>query len=201
MALNKAGLEHSRALWVAREKDYKAKAAHAHAMHKRREKELAALATPKVAMPVRTDMAKNTNGWNPPGHDGIDLLCAENAPLFAVCKSRVVRVSPDGWWGNNPRPSPGHPVSDGDGIIILESLVDVGPIKRGLHFGYGHGEHATVKVGDVVEAGQVIGKAGWAVVPHVHFMVNDDAPVNGLYRGVGDRDPRPVLDFVLKNAA
>jgi murein DD-endopeptidase MepM/ murein hydrolase activator NlpD len=204
MALTEAWLRRSRDLWIKREKTYRAKAADAHNKHKHRSEQLAAAQAAskrKVAMPVRTDMAKNTNGWNPPGHDGIDLLCAENAPLFAVCKSRVVRVSPDGWWGNNPRPSPGHPVSDGDGIIILESLVDVGPIKRGLHFGYGHGEHATVKVGDVVEAGQVIGKAGWAVVPHVHFMVNDDAPVNGLYRGVGDRDPRPVLDFVLKNAA
>jgi murein DD-endopeptidase MepM/ murein hydrolase activator NlpD len=142
-------------------------------------------------MPVRhTDMAKNTNGWTGPnGHDGIDLLTPEDEPLLAMVKSRVVRVSPANWWGNNPRPSPGHPISDGDGIIVLESLVDVGPIKRGLHICYGHGEHATVKVGEIVEAGRVIGKAGWAVVPHVHFMLNDDAPVNGLYRGVGDRDP------------
>lgn len=26
-------------------------------------------------------------------------------------------------------------------------------------------------------------------------MVNDDPPVNGLYRGVGDRDPKPYLQF------
>jgi murein DD-endopeptidase MepM/ murein hydrolase activator NlpD len=194
--LTEAFLRRSRDLWVKREKTYKAKAARAHAMHKHRTQQLAALA-PRVAMPVRTNMATNTNGWTGPnGHDGIDLICAENEPIVAVCKSRVVRVSPSGWWGNNPQPSPGHPISDGDGIVVLESLVDAGPIKRGLHFGYGHAEHATVKVGDVVEAGQVIGKAGFARAPHVHFLVNDDPPVNGLYRGVGDRDPRPILDYV-----
>jgi hypothetical protein len=117
-----------------------------------------------------------------------------------MTRSRVVRVSPSGWWGNNPQPSPGHPISDGDGIIILECLVDVGPIKRGLHICYGHAEHATVKAGDIVEAGQVIGHAGFARAWHVSFLLNDDAPVNGLYRGVGDRDPLPVLRWVKEHA-
>lgn len=205
MALSEAWLRRSRDLWIKREKTYRAKATTAHNRHKHRSEQLAeaqAASKRKVAMPVRTNMAANTNGWTGPnGHDGIDLLCAQDAPLFAICKSRVVRVSADGWWGNNPQPSPGHPVSDGDGIIITQALVDVGPIRRGLNICYGHAEHATVKVGDVVEAGQVIGRAGFARASHVHFMLNDDAPVNGLYRGVGDRDPRPTLDWVLKNAA
>lgn len=195
MAMSRAQLQKSREYWVAEEKKAKKRADRAHDMHQQRERELAALDV-RVVMPVRTNMATNTNGWTGPnGHDGIDLICAEDAPIYAMCKSKVVRVSAGGWWGNNPQPSPGHPVSDGDGIIIIESLVDAGPIRRGLHLGYGHAEHATVKVGDVVDAGQVIGKAGYARAPHVHFMVNDDPPVNGLYRGVGDRDPRPILDY------
>jgi hypothetical protein len=33
-------------------------------------------------MPVETDLTADTNGWTGPGgHDGIDLLCAPNAPL------------------------------------------------------------------------------------------------------------------------
>jgi murein DD-endopeptidase MepM/ murein hydrolase activator NlpD len=200
MGLTATFLKRSRDLWVKRERDYKAKAAHAHQMHQQRDKQLADL-TPKVVMPVRTNMATNTNGWTGPnGHDGIDLICSPNQPLVAMCRSKVVRVSASGWWGNNPQPSPGHPVSDGDGIIILECLITAGPFRPGLHLCYGHGEHATVKAGDIVEAGQVIGKAGFARAWHVHFMVNDDPPVNGLYRGVGDRDPKPYLDFA-KGAA
>lgn len=157
----------------------------------------------KVAMPVETNLATDTNGWTGPnGHDGIDLICPPNAPLHAICKSKVVRVSSAGWWGNNPQPSPGHPVGDGDGIIILESLVDVGPIKKGMHFGYGHAEHAVVKEGDLVEAGDVVGKAGFARAWHSHWMVNliprrDATP---HYRGVGDRDPLPILRWVKEHS-
>jgi murein DD-endopeptidase MepM/ murein hydrolase activator NlpD len=151
----------------------------------------------KLEMPVETNMAGNTNGWTGPnGHDGIDLICDPNASVFAACKSKVVRVSSSGWWGNNPQASHGHPISDGDGIIILESLVDAGPIQKGMHFCYGHAEGASVKQGETVEAGQRIGHAGFARAWHVHFMLNMNSPVNGFYRGVGDRNPRPVLDYI-----
>src|SRR4051794_7454600 len=113
MGMNQKQLEHSLNLWVKRERDYQDKAAHAHDMIVERKKQLATLAASMVRMPVVTDMAHNTNGWTGPnGHDGIDLICAPNAPLFAMCKSKVVRVSASGWWGNNPQPSPGHPVGD-----------------------------------------------------------------------------------------
>jgi murein DD-endopeptidase MepM/ murein hydrolase activator NlpD len=138
LALTESFLRRSRDLWIKREKTYKAKAADAHKQHKKRSAQLAAAqaaAKPKVAMPVETNLATDTNGWTGPnGHDGIDLICPPNAPVVAMTKSRVVRVSPAGWWGNNPQPSPGHPVSDGDGIIVFESLVDVGPFKpRAAH--------------------------------------------------------------------
>jgi hypothetical protein len=114
-------------------------------------------------------------GWHPGVHDGIDLICQWKAPLYAIVTGKVVRADASGWWGLGAQPSPGHPIADGDGIIIVESSVDVGPFKKGMHFGYGH--------------------AGYANAAHVHFMVNDDQPQNGFYRGVGDRVPRPVVDY------
>jgi murein DD-endopeptidase MepM/ murein hydrolase activator NlpD len=139
-------------------------------------------------------------GWHPGVHDGVDLIAPWKNPALAICEGKIVRVSPSGWWGNNPQPSPGHPVSDGDGIIILECTISAGPFKPGLHFGYGHSEGATVRVGDHVKAGQVIGHVGFANAAHIHFMVNDDQPVNGFYRGVGDRDPMPFVTYALSNA-
>jgi murein DD-endopeptidase MepM/ murein hydrolase activator NlpD len=134
-------------------------------------------------------------GWHPGVHDGVDLICQWKAPLYAIVTGKVVRSDPSGWWGLGAQPSPGHPVSDGDGIIIVESAVEVGPFKPGMHFGYGHAEGATVKAGDQVQAGDVIGHAGYANAAHVHFMANHIKPENGFYRGVGDRDPRPYVDY------
>ena len=135
-------------------------------------------------------------GWHPPGHDGVDLTCPPDSPIFAVCEAKVIDVRGGGWWGSGPTPSPGHPVSDGDGIIQLECLVDVGPLRKGMHFGYGHAEHAVVRVGDRVKAGQRIGTAGFARGWHVHFMVNRGSTT----QGIGDRDPMPYVDYVRKHA-
>jgi murein DD-endopeptidase MepM/ murein hydrolase activator NlpD len=133
-------------------------------------------------------------GWHPGVHDGIDLICQWQAPVYAMVTGKVVRVSPSGWWGS-PEDSPGHPASQGDGIIIVESSVNAGPFEQGMHIGYGHAENATVEPGTEVKAGTVIGHVGYARAAHVHLMVNKIKPDNGFYRGVGDRDPRPYLDF------
>jgi murein DD-endopeptidase MepM/ murein hydrolase activator NlpD len=121
------------------------------------------------------------------GHDGIDLICPPNAQIFAVCRAKVIDVRAGGWWGKNPTGD----VSRGDGIIQLEALTSIGPLKKGMHIGYGHAEHARVSVGQVVRAGTVLGKAGLANAWHVHFMING----GGTIRGIGDRDPRPYLDL------
>lgn len=146
-----------------------------------------------VCYPVN-NLVTDANGWSS-WHDGVDLITAWRGPAMAIVTGKIVRVSTGGWWGNNPVPSPGHPISDGDGIIILESTVDVGPFKKGMHFGYGHTEEATVRVGDSVKAGDVIGRIGWARAPHIHAMMNHEPPRDGFYRGIGDRDPRPFLDW------
>ena len=134
-------------------------------------------------------------GWAPPVHDGIDLICAPDAPLFAICDGEIVRASDSGWWGKGAQASGGHPVSDGDGIIIVRCSISEGPFKPGLNFCYGHAENPMVTVGQKVQAGDPIGFAGFANAWHIHMMVNDDPDVGGFYRGIGDRDPRPFTDY------
>jgi murein DD-endopeptidase MepM/ murein hydrolase activator NlpD len=142
-------------------------------------------ASGRVHTPVE-NISQSSHGWGP-GHDGIDLICPKEARLFAACRARVIDVRAGGWWGNNPTGN----VALGDGIIQLEALESIGPLRKGMHIGYGHAEHATVRKGDVVKAGDVIGRAGFANAWHMHFMINGGQTT----RGIGDRDPRPCLDL------
>lgn len=141
---------------------------------------------------IHTD-ANGFTGSAHEDHDGVDLICPENAPIFAICRAKVIDVRKRGWWGATQN-SPGHEVSEGDGIIQLEGLADNGPFRKGMHFGYGHAEHAAVKEGDIVEAGTQIGNAGFANAWHVHFMVNDGTTT----LGIGDRDPQRFVDYARK---
>ena len=147
-----------------------------------------------VASPVHK-ILESSWGFHGGVHDGVDLICPEDAPIFAICKAKVIDVRATGWWGLGATASPGHPISDGDGIIQLECLADRGPFRKGMHFGYGHAEHARVREGDTVKAGQRIGRAGFARAPHVHFMVNGGTTT----RGVGDRNPMPFVRYAIKH--
>lgn len=131
-------------------------------------------------------------GYHPPVHDGIDLICNPRAAGLAICKARVVRADNGGWWGKGA-PSPDI-AAKGDGIVVIRCLVNVGPFREGLNFCYGHAENVRVQPGETVQAGQVICEAGLANAWHFHFMVNDRSDA----RGVGDRDPRPYLDYAEK---
>jgi murein DD-endopeptidase MepM/ murein hydrolase activator NlpD len=139
-----------------------------------------------VHPPVAKILA-DTWGYHPPVHDGVDVICPPNAVLFAMCKAKVIDVRSGGWWGK----APSGDVTKGDGIIQLEVLENIGPFKKGHHIGYGHAEKATVKVGQTVNAGDVIGHAGLAVAWHVHLMYNDGS----TKKGIGNIDPRPILDY------
>jgi murein DD-endopeptidase MepM/ murein hydrolase activator NlpD len=145
-----------------------------------------------VAAPLHK-IITSAHGFGP-GHDGVDLICEANAPIFALCDAKVIDVRSRGWWGLGAQPSHGHPISDGDGIIQLECLIDDGPFRKGMHFGYGHAEHATVAVGQTVKAGQQLGRAGFANAWHVHFMANGGA----THRGVGDRNPMPFVNYAMQ---
>jgi murein DD-endopeptidase MepM/ murein hydrolase activator NlpD len=130
-------------------------------------------------------------GYHPGVHDGIDLICAPAAPIYAMVDAKVIDVRSGGWWGK----APSGDVTKGDGIIQLEVLRTVGPFKKGMHLGYGHAEGAVVKVGQTVKAGQRIGHAGMAVAWHVHFMVNS----GNTSKGIGTQDPRPLVDYAMKH--
>lgn len=132
-------------------------------------------------------------GYHPPVHDGVDLICQPRAAGLAICRAKVVRADNGGWWGKGAPSAAAR--AKGDGIVVLRSLVDVGPFRRGLQFAYGHAEHVRVEVGDTVEAGQVICEAGLANAWHFHFMVNGRQDA----RGVGDRDPMPFVRYAQRH--
>lgn len=146
---------------------------------------------PKKVHPPVSKIITDDWGYHPGVHDGIDVVCPDNAACFAMVKSKVIDVRAGGWWGKNPSGD----VAKGDGIVQLEVLENVGPFKKGQHIGYGHCEHARVRVGDVVNAGEVIALAGKAVIYHVHLMVNDGSTM----KGIGNINPRPYLDYSIKN--
>jgi murein DD-endopeptidase MepM/ murein hydrolase activator NlpD len=110
-----------------------------------------------------------------------------------MVKSRVTDVRSAGWWGKGATASPGHPISQGDGIVILEILESVGPFVKGYNIGYGHNEKAVVKVGDIVEAGDHIAHAGFARAWHIHLMYNDGS--FGDHVGRGNLDPQKIVDY------
>ena len=144
----------------------------------------------KVHAPTNKILADSW-GFHPPVHDGIDVICPANAVLFAMCKAKVIDVRSGGWWGKAPSGN----TSLGDGIIQLEVLENIGPFKKGYHIGYGHAEKAMVKVGQVVNAGTPIGRAGLAVAWHIHLMYNNGS----TNKGVGTIDPRKILDYSVEN--
>jgi murein DD-endopeptidase MepM/ murein hydrolase activator NlpD len=156
--------------------------------------------TKRVAAPVRPVLADSW-GWHPGVHDGLDLICEKDSPLFAMVRSRVIRVSSSGWWGK----APSGDVTLGDGIVMLECLDDVGPFRKGMVIGYGHAEHACVNERQIVKPGQQIALAGLAVVSHVHLMAaSSKAAVgttpDGKPRGVGTIDPEPLYRWAMKHA-
>jgi murein DD-endopeptidase MepM/ murein hydrolase activator NlpD len=133
-------------------------------------------------------------GWHPGVHDGVDLICGPSVMLYALCDGEVIRADGGGWWGLG---APADPAvrGRGDGIIVLRCSVNVGPFREGLNFGYGHAEHPLVRAGDHVKAGTPLGHAGFANAWHVHMMANARSDA----KGVGDRDPKPYVDFARKH--
>lgn len=146
----------------------------------------------KVHPPTNKILADSW-GYHPPIHDGIDVITPPDAVIFAMVKCKVIDVRSGGWWGKGA-PSPAV-AARGDGIIQVEVLETVGPFKKGDHIGYGHAEKAQVKVGQVVEAGKPLGRAGMANAWHIHLMLNNGS----TSKGIGNKDPRAILDYSVKH--
>lgn len=149
---------------------------------------------PKVHAPLAR-ILQDSWGFHSGVHDGIDLICLPNAPTYAMVKCKVIDVRSSGWWGLGA-PSNSAVRAKGDGIVQMEVLENVGPFKKGMHIGYGHNEKAVVKVGQILQAGDRVANAGLANAWHIHLMVNDGKQGT---RGVGNIDPRPLVDYAVKH--
>lgn len=95
-------------------------------------------------------------------HPGVDLRAAYGTPVFATAAGKVMIAGPDGGYGN---------------------LVEIRH-GNGLMTRYGHLSSILVKDGEMVAAGQVIGKAGStgrSTGPHLHYEVRvDGEPVDPM---------------------
>lgn len=147
----------------------------------------------KVHTPV-TKIVTDDWGFHPGVHDGEDVVTLPDPPIFAMVKCKIIDVRSAGWWGLGAPTNP-KLKAKGDGIIQMEVLEDIGPFKYGMHIGYGHAEKATVKVGQIVNAGTMVGHAGFANAWHIHLMVNDGSTT----KGIGTMDPRPFVDYAVKH--
>jgi murein DD-endopeptidase MepM/ murein hydrolase activator NlpD len=150
--------------------------------------------TGRVHKPV-TNILQHSWGYHPGVHDGVDVICQPDVPIFAMVRCRVVDVRSSGWWGLGA-PSNQALKAKGDGIIQVEVLDDVGPFTKGHHIGYGHAEKAVVRVGQELRAGAVLGHAGLANAWHVHLMHNDGTVGN---RGIGNLNPEPLLNYTIEH--
>lgn len=147
----------------------------------------------ELSLPVKHIVSYDW-GFHPPGHDGIDIITRTNPEIFSVIKSRVFDVRSGGWWGKAAAPNP-DVRAKGDGIIQLEVLETIGPLKKGMHIGYGHAEHAQVREGQIIPAGHYIGRAGLANAWHIHWMINN----GNTTQGRGNIDPEPILEYLIKH--
>ena len=110
-------------------------------------------------------------------HEGIDIVCSFNSPIYAANNGTVEVARNDKPWPN------------GNYVIINHN--------NGFYSLYAHLNTATVVPGQVVSMGQQIGTMGWTgnVVPrsiqgtHLHFSISIGFPYRGTYQFY------PPLDF------
>lgn len=105
-------------------------------------------------------------------HAGIDLR-ANDEPVFAFAEGIVTEAGYDAYSGNF--------------ITILHSCG-----KEKLTSVYAHLSSLNVKVGDIVQGGQIIGisgNTGYSTAPHLHFALKLNNKV---------LDPLPVLEYLLQ---
>lgn len=125
---------------------------------------------------VSTAYLKQGPHWSGGVHKGVDYAASAGTKVFAPWSGRVVGI---GTWGSafgNRSP-----------VIDFDPLPDGSP---GLWGVVAHLEKCAVRVGDRVEPGQLVGRAGRrgnATGPHLHFEVHRAASWS---RG-GHTDPAP----------
>lgn len=109
-----------------------------------------------------------TNAFGPPGHYGFDFGIDEGTPVMAARSGEVLLVDADGEYNN------GY----GNYITLWHDAARTpsGVWKATQFTLYAHLSRVTVKNGDPVTAGQVIGfsgNTGNSTGPHLHFQVQE----------------------------
>jgi murein DD-endopeptidase MepM/ murein hydrolase activator NlpD len=110
--------------------------------------------------------------YYPRFHTGIDISAPENTPVHAAADGVVVLAA-------SSRDSKGHYTGYGNYVVIAH--------PDGFTTLYGHLNSFSVREGDVVHQGQIIGQegsTGMSTGPHVHFEIRH----NGEWV-----DPMPYL--------
>jgi len=121
-------------------------------------------------------------------HAGVDLICGVGAPVYAAHAGRVMQAG----WQNGGEGKPGA----GYGLRVY--LADSTTTSV-----YAHLCHLLVQQGDELEAGQLIGFAGWTgnADPrdvHVHFEIRRGDPVDPVeeFEKIADAERHPPIKGV-----
>lgn len=97
-------------------------------------------------------------------HDGVDIAIPTGTPLYSAVKGTVVKS---------------YYSSSGGNMVIVQN-------DTGWQVTFMHMDSRTVKEGDVIEQGQLVGysgNTGNSTGPHLHIMVHDaeDKPINPVF--------------------
>lgn len=134
---------------------------------------------------VTTPYGVRGRRWSSGKHEGVDFACPTGTSVFAAYPGKVVAIGRYAWgpaFGNH---------------CCLVEMVAKRPSDRKArkYYGiYGHMSADAVKVGQVVKAGQLLGKSGAegnVTGPHLHFEVQG---ARFWQRGSGI-DPQFFLDY------
>ena len=122
--------------------------------------------------------------WNLPGHEGVDLRARLSEPIFAVATGKVYQVR---------NYQDGH--NYGTRVRIRH--------RQGYRTIYAHLSSTLVREGQIVYAGQPIGRAGStgnSSAAHLHLTLKNDRAARGreLYIGYPYEiiDPSPYLHWL-----
>ena len=129
----------------------------------------------KFASPIPGYSGSITNCWRKPGHTGIDFATPTGTPILAANNGIVVEAGDGGDAGN---------------YVMLKH-------DNGLWTNYQHLSSVGVGVGNMVRAGQEIGKSGntgYSTGPHLHFSITDAPTLSSRSSGTNTLDPVPYLD-------
>jgi murein DD-endopeptidase MepM/ murein hydrolase activator NlpD len=120
--------------------------------------------------PVLSGFGRRRAGW----HAGVDIGAERGTPILAAAAGTVVF---SGWAASYGRTVKiEHP----DSFLTI----------------YAHNQENLVEVGDVVEAGRVIGsvgRSGRATTTHLHFEIRRHATAYDPLHVLGSREERPLL--------